>query len=81
MLMVSYSFILKYCILTNESLGIISGTVGAVGNLGGICCAIIFRYNGVNYSKVFWIIGVLCISMNLAVSWIRPVPRGQIGGR
>ncbi|KAF2425749.1 nitrate transporter [Tothia fuscella] len=61
--------------------GIVSGLVGATGNLGGIVYAIIFRYNGVNYGKVFWIIGVMCISMNLMVSWIRPIPRSQIGGR
>ena len=61
--------------------GIISGCTGAAGNLGGIIFAIIFRYNGVNYGKVFWIIGVMTIGINLAVSWIRPIPKGQIGGR
>ncbi|OCK83563.1 nitrate transporter-like protein [Lepidopterella palustris CBS 459.81] len=61
--------------------GIISGIVGASGNLGGIIFAIIFRYNGAHYSKVFWIIGVMTIAINLSVSWIRPIPKGQIGGR
>jgi len=61
--------------------GIISGMTGATGNLGGIIFAIIFRYNGTNYGKVFWIIGIMTIAINLAVSWIKPIPTGQIGGR
>lgn len=60
--------------------GIISGCTGAAGNLGGIIFAIIFRYNGKNYGKVFWIIGVITIAINLGLSWIRPIPKGQIGG-
>jgi NNP family nitrate/nitrite transporter-like MFS transporter len=61
--------------------GIVSGCTGAAGNLGGIIFAIIFRYNGTNYAKVFWIIGVITIVINLSLSWIRPIPKGQIGGR
>ena len=61
--------------------GIISGVTGAAGNLGGIVFAIIFRYNGTNFAKVFWIIGIMTIGINVAVSWIRPIPKGQIGGR
>jgi MFS transporter, NNP family, nitrate/nitrite transporter len=60
--------------------GVVSGITGASGNFGGIIFAIIFRYNGTNYAKVFWIIGVIGIAMNLAVCWIRPIPKGQIGG-
>lgn len=61
--------------------GVVSGMTGATGNFGGIIYAIVFRYNYTNYAKSFWIIGVMMISMNLAVSWIRPVTKGQIGGR
>lgn len=61
--------------------GIVSGVTGACGNLGGIVFAIIFRYLGADYGKTFWIIGVMTIVINLAVSWIVPVPKGQIGGR
>ncbi|KAI9803868.1 MAG: hypothetical protein M1825_001748 [Sarcosagium campestre] len=61
--------------------GIISGVTGAAGNLGGIIFAIIFRYNGTRYGRVFWIMGIINIGMNLAVSWIRPIPKGQVGGR
>ena len=60
--------------------GIVSGVTGAAGNLGGIVFAIIFRFNGVNYGKVFWIIGVITIAINVSLSWIRPIPKGQIGG-
>ncbi|KAI4201742.1 MAG: hypothetical protein LQ346_002104 [Caloplaca aetnensis] len=61
--------------------GIVSGVTGASGNLGGIVFAIIFRYNNKDYGKVFWIIGVMTIAINLALSWIRPIPKGQVGGR
>jgi NNP family nitrate/nitrite transporter-like MFS transporter len=69
-------------ILTNTSpSGIVSGVTGAAGNLGGIVFAIIFRYNGVKYGRVFWIIGVITICLNLAVCWITPIPKRQVGGR
>jgi MFS transporter, NNP family, nitrate/nitrite transporter len=61
--------------------GIVSGCIGAMGNLGGILFAIAFRYNGVDYAKTMWIIGICCIGANLAVSWIAPIPKGQVGGR
>ncbi|KAK2748058.1 hypothetical protein FQN55_004609 [Onygenales sp. PD_40] len=60
--------------------GILSGIVGAFGNLGGIIFAIVFRYNGTSYHQSIWIIGVICVAINVAVSWIPPIPRGQIGG-
>ncbi|KAH6637569.1 major facilitator superfamily domain-containing protein [Boeremia exigua] len=55
--------------------GVVSGFTGAMGNLGGIVFAIIFRYNGKDYGRVFWIIGVVVVAVNLAVSWIRPVAK------
>ncbi|SLM35334.1 mfs nnp nitrate nitrite transporter [Lasallia pustulata] len=60
--------------------GIVSGCTGAAGNLGGIIFAIIFRYNGTHYNKVIWIIGVITIAINICLCWIRPIPKGQIGG-
>ncbi|KAF2144412.1 uncharacterized protein K452DRAFT_284725 [Aplosporella prunicola CBS 121167] len=60
--------------------GAVSGVTGAAGNLGGIVFAIVFRYNGTGYGRVFWIIGVVSIAVNVAVSWIRPIPKGQLGG-
>ena len=61
--------------------GIVSGVTGASGNLGGIIFAIIFRYNPGHQGKVIWIIGIMTIAINLAVCWIKPIPKGQIGGR
>ncbi|KAJ5771285.1 uncharacterized protein N7511_003336 [Penicillium nucicola] len=58
--------------------GIVSGIVGGFGNLGGIIFAIIFRYNGTDYGRSLWIIGVVSLGANLAVSWIRPVPKSQM---
>lgn len=60
--------------------GIVSGFVGASGNLGGIVFACIFLEIG-DYGKSFWIIGTIVMCLNLAICWIRPVPKGQIGGR
>ncbi|KAF1917512.1 major facilitator superfamily domain-containing protein [Ampelomyces quisqualis] len=61
--------------------GILSGIVGATGNFGGVIYAIIFRYNHTDYAKVFWIIGIMMIIMNLMFVWVQPIPKGQIGGR
>lgn len=57
--------------------GVVSGFTGAMGNLGGIVFAILFRYNGTDYARVFYIIGAVVIGVNLAVSWIQPVARGR----
>ncbi|KAI1199010.1 nitrite transporter [Nemania serpens] len=63
--------------------GVLSGTTGAAGNFGGVVFSIVFRFvdGGTNYAKAFWIIGVITIVLNLALCWVPPVPRGQIGGR
>jgi MFS transporter, NNP family, nitrate/nitrite transporter len=61
--------------------GIVSGVTGAAGNLGGIVFAVIFRYHPGQQGKVIWIIGIMTIAINLAVCWIKPIPKGQIGGR
>jgi NNP family nitrate/nitrite transporter-like MFS transporter len=61
--------------------GIVSGFVGAAGNFGGIIFAIIFRYNGTHYARVFWLMGIIIIALNLLFIWVRPIPKGQIGGR
>lgn len=58
--------------------GIVSGIVGGFGNLGGIVFAIIFRYNGSDYARSMWIIGVISLAANMAVSWIRPVPKSEM---
>ncbi|GAM83252.1 hypothetical protein ANO11243_012380 [Dothideomycetidae sp. 11243] len=60
--------------------GIVSGVTGAAGNLGGIVFAIVFRYNGTEYGKAFWIIGTVIIGVQIAICWIRPVPNGQPSG-
>jgi NNP family nitrate/nitrite transporter-like MFS transporter len=60
--------------------GVVSGFTGACGNLGGIVFAVIFRY-GSGYATSIWIIGAIVIGVNVAVCWIKPVPRGQVGGR
>ncbi|KAK2591132.1 hypothetical protein QQS21_011170 [Conoideocrella luteorostrata] len=63
--------------------GILSGVTGGGGNLGGVVFAIIFRFidHGHGYNTAFWVIGVIHIALNLAVCWIPPLPKGQIGGK
>lgn len=62
--------------------GVLSGTIGAVGNLGGVVYAIVFRYHGTDYAESFWIIGIMVIGLNLILCWVHPVPRSQrVAGR
>ena len=61
--------------------GVVSGLTGAAGNFGGVIFAIIFRYSGKDYARPFWIWGIVTIVVNLAISWIKPVPAGQMGGQ
>ncbi|KAK7417980.1 hypothetical protein QQX98_004282 [Neonectria punicea] len=62
--------------------GILSGLTGGGGNLGGVAFAIIFRFmnDGKDFAMGFWVIGIIHIALNLAVCWIPPLPKGQIGG-
>lgn len=62
-------------------LGLITGVTGAAGDLGGVVFLLIARYSGTAYDRVFLIVGVLIIGCNILVSWIRPVSKGQLGGR
>ena len=66
---------------TDTSPGIITGLTGAAGDLGGIIFLLIARYSGEDYGRIFWIMGVISIVGNVSVSWIRPIPKGQLGGR
>ena len=63
--------------------GLMSGLTGAGGNLGGVVFAVVFRFmdGGTNYAKGFWVIGIVHVVLNLAVCWVPPIPKGQIGGR
>ncbi|CAK7262733.1 hypothetical protein SEPCBS57363_000193 [Sporothrix epigloea] len=74
--------------------GMVSGLTAAAGNVGGILFSIVFRLVTatdveepsvapalVDYGRAFWIIGVVHIVVNLAVCWIPPIPRNQIGGQ
>ncbi|KAI1504323.1 nitrate transporter [Biscogniauxia marginata] len=62
--------------------GIVSGTTGAAGNLGGVIFSIVFRFmgSGTDYARSFWVIGIMMIGLNLILCWVPPIPRGQIGG-
>ncbi|CAD6585484.1 MAG: hypothetical protein ASARMPREDX12_002011 [Alectoria sarmentosa] len=61
--------------------GLITGVTGAAGDLGGIVFLLIYRYSGTDYARVFWIVGIITILGNWLVAWIRPIPKGQLGGR
>ena len=64
--------------LTIDASGIITGVAGAAGDLGGIVYLLVARYNGHDYAKVFWTVGVVNIAASLLIAWIRPVPKGQL---
>lgn len=68
-------------IKTDSIVGLVTGVTGAAGDLGGIVFLLIYRYSDTNYGRVFWIVGIITIAGNLLVSWIRPIPKGQLGGR
>ncbi|KAI0962721.1 hypothetical protein AcW1_000016 [Taiwanofungus camphoratus] len=57
-----------------NSNGFMTGIVGALGNLGGVIFALIFRFQPTPYGKTFWISGILAIGVNLLLIPIR-VPR------
>ncbi len=67
--------------LTSDVPGLITGVAGAAGDLGGIIYLLIARYNGTQYAKVFWTVGLVNIGASLLVAWIRPVPKGQVVAR
>ncbi|KAJ8607079.1 hypothetical protein MRB53_040515 [Persea americana] len=54
--------------------GIVSGFVGAAGNSGGIFFGLAFRFNGTDYHKALWIIGVVILAIQAAVFWV-PMPK------
>ena len=58
--------------------GLITGVAAAAGDLGGIVFLLIARFQGVDYAKIFWIVGVVNIGLSLLVAWVRPVPKGQV---
>lgn len=61
--------------------GVLSGIIGAAGNFGGVCFAILFRFHGTRYEESLWITGVIIIGMNLVLCWVKPLPKGKDGLR
>ncbi|KAF5357220.1 hypothetical protein D9756_006369 [Leucocoprinus leucothites] len=53
-----------------NSNGFMSGFVGCIGNLGGIIFTLIFRFES-DDGTGFWIIGIICIAINLLLFPIR----------
>lgn len=61
--------------------GLITGVTGAAGDLGGILFLIVARFQGHDYGRTCWIVGILVLGLNLLTIWVRPIPKGQLGGR
>jgi NNP family nitrate/nitrite transporter-like MFS transporter len=58
-----------------KNVGIVSGTAGAFGNMGGIFFSLVFRFSTfpdgtVNYMRGFWIIGICCLAVSLLCTLI-----------
>ena len=51
--------------------GVVSGVTGAAGNAGGVIFCLVFLFYGANYRTTLSIIGVCCLCLNLAVTWIK----------
>lgn len=72
--------------------GIVAGLTGAAGNIGGVLLSIVFRFTTTtttttphgtavpDCARAFEIISVIHIGVNLAISWIPPIPKNQVGG-
>lgn len=43
--------------------------------------AILFRYHGTDYAESFWIAGIMIMALNVSFCWVKPLPKGQVGGR
>jgi MFS transporter, NNP family, nitrate/nitrite transporter len=41
--------------------GFMTGIVGAMGNFGGICFALVWRYIPIPFGKAFWIAGIITV--------------------
>jgi len=54
--------------------GAMSGLVAAMGNVGGVIFAMVFRFEPLPLGKAFWICGIICIIINSALTVI-PVPQ------
>ncbi|KAG8718164.1 hypothetical protein FRC08_005818 [Ceratobasidium sp. 394] len=51
--------------------GLMSGIVGSMGNFGGICFALVFRFQPAPLGKAFWICGIVIMVVNASLVWIR----------
>jgi len=60
--------------------GVLSGYVGASGNFGGVVFALLFRFVTGGYWNTIKIIGIISMVVSVLVSWIKVIPKGQIGG-
>lgn len=55
--------------------GVMTGIVGAFGNVGGICFALIFRFSPLqSYSQAWWISGIFAMVVNGLIGFLR-VPK------
>ncbi|KAI5452803.1 hypothetical protein NCC49_000548 [Naganishia albida] len=56
--------------------GIMSGLVGATGNMGGVLFSVGYRFT--NYHKGTWILGVVAVAIGVGMTVVRPIPRKQL---
>ena len=85
--MVSFALFLKMAngtvygitpFINEKNVGLISGVVGAGGNLGGMVFGFLFRSNALSYATAFSYIGVAVIAVAVLVSvtrWKQPAAR------
>ncbi|GHJ86524.1 hypothetical protein NliqN6_2926 [Naganishia liquefaciens] len=56
--------------------GIMSGLVGATGNMGGVLFSVGYRFT--NYHKGTWILGVVAVAIGVLMTIVKPIPKKQL---
>ncbi len=57
--------------INKKGVGMISGVVGAGGNIGGMLMGFLFKSQNISYSQAFMIIGVVAVLIGIVVALVR----------
>ena len=53
--------------VNEKNVGMVSGIVGAGGNIGGMLFGFLFKSSAITYVQAFWMIGIAVIAVSLVV--------------
>ena len=65
--------------VNEKNVGMVSGIVGAGGNLGGMVFGFLFKSTSISYAQAFTYIGItiICVSMIVLVTKFQKVPEAE----